>query len=138
MAGPKACAPLLLLILILVALLGGCSRPVAGSVTELTITDRVDADGRAILALTSLPVTAKTIHAVAVVGEARPGAQVQARWYLQSRLVQQSEPLTLPDQSARYIDFTLDRQGDGFPKGTYRVEVVLEGQPLGQGTFTII
>lgn len=121
-------------------LVAGCSLltkepPAIGS---LTVTDKVNERTREpIGAVSNFAPKPLQFFASAKVLNPRKGTRVQARWYYEDKLVDESD-VQFEATGDRYVAFNLvAAQDKPFPSGQYQVRLFLDGKPQQQLDFKV-
>lgn len=122
---------------------GGTVAPVGstaqGIVSGPVITDRVNQETQEPLTAPKLflPPTTDQIYA-AVNINVRAGQRLGARWYYEGRhQAHLDTTLDIPDNFRGWAAFNIGNGGQPWPKGSYRVEVLLDGQKQVETSFSV-
>lgn len=128
--GGSACRLLVLVLLVLVAACGP-SEPLKVSAVQT---------GKSLNSDNSIAVHAATFRPkdtmyVAVLTDARGSGRITVRWKLSSQLLHEvTREVSYNDQSATDFRF---QAADGFPPGTYTIEVLLDDQVVNTTTVRV-
>ena len=76
-----------------------------------------------------------TIYVSVKTEGAAQGARLQTRWYFNDKVVEESSDMISPSGPA-VTEFHLSKP-DGWPVGSYRIEVLLNGAPGGSKSFEV-
>ena len=78
---------------------------------------------------------ADTIYVSVKTDGAAQGAKLQTRWYFNDKVVEESSEMISPTGPA-VTEFHLSKP-DGWPVGSYKIEVLLNGAPAGSKNFEV-
>jgi hypothetical protein len=126
------------------ALAGAACRPggPAGSLrtSDVEVTDirlgRLVGEDKRVQEATDTFGPADTVYASVVTEGTAPEARLEARWsYGQTQVLEKTEQRIAP-QGIAVSEFHV-RNPAGWAPGTYQVEIVLDGSPVGARTFTV-
>ncbi|MGQ0643860.1 MAG: hypothetical protein ACT4P6_24175 [Gemmatimonadaceae bacterium] len=115
--------------------LGTVDTAAAVSVTEIDVGKSIAADKRLTAATTDF-MARDTIYAVVSTQGTAPSATLQARWTFEDGQVVDETTQTIAPTGPAVTEFHISKP-DGFPKGKYRVEILLNGTPAGTKEFTV-
>jgi len=131
---------IVMLVTVMALLLSGCGLvssdpPAIGS---LTLTNQVDEHTKAATTpLTTFPAQTSQFYASVHVLNPIKQTKVMARWYYDQKLVDEYE-LAFDVKGDRYVAFQLTSSaGKPFPAGSYKIEVLLDGQLAQQQEFRV-
>lgn len=118
-------------------LLAGCGAKVP-KVLSLTITDRVAEQTKEPgPAVQTFPTTAVRFYAVARVSGAVKDTKVHTRWFLEDKLIDETE-VVFDKEGTRWVAFSLTTSdGKPFPAGSYKVQVLLDGAAGPEANFKV-
>ncbi len=130
--------------LLLATLLAGCSllsrQP--PSVDPIAMTDQVDPKTRAPLrTVEAFPAGTKELFATVRVRNPVKGTKVEARWFYDKEGTGRYHPVesagvTFQEPGSRHVAFSLVTR-DGFPAGSYKVQVFLDGEMVREKRFRV-
>jgi hypothetical protein len=113
------------------------AAPAAAAVTITTIDvgKSIGADKRVTAPMTDFAAM-DTIYAVVSTTGSSPSANLQARWTGPDGAVIDETTQTIAPSGPAVTEFHISKP-DGFAKGNYRVEIMLNGTPAGSKDFTV-
>jgi len=110
-------------------------QPAPFSVTSISVGNAIGADKRVTSSATSFA-PGDTIYVSVASDGAAPSVTLMARWiYGEDQLINESTQ-TIAPTGPTVSEFHVSKP-DGWPAGTYKVEVVANGAPVGSQTFQV-
>lgn len=104
-------------------------------VTSVTLANAVDAGGRVAAPLTTF--TPKdTIYGVVAANAGKPNASITARWTYQGGQLVSEQVQTLKDLGPNISEFHISKP-DGFPPGTYALDILVDGKSVSTTSFSV-
>jgi hypothetical protein len=105
------------------------------AVTQVDLGKSVGADKRVTSSMTEFAPT-DTVYASVATSGSSPSATLQAKWTFEDGQVVDSSTQTIAPTGPAVTEFHISTP-DGFPKGKYRVEVMLNGMVASSKEFTV-
>ena len=109
----------------------GCSQPIAVETVQI---GRSLNEDQSIAAQTTTFKPNETIY-VSALNSARGFGTIKVRWFMGAQLLSEREK-QVKFQGAGATEFNIS-SATGFPVGDYRVEVFVDGQPVGTRNFDV-
>jgi len=110
-------------------------QPAPFSVTSISVGNAIGADKRVTSSGTSFA-PADTIYASVASDGAAPSVTLTARWIYGTDQIITESTQTIAPTGPTVSEFHVSKP-DGWPAGTYKVEVVANGAPAGSQTFEV-
>ena len=104
-------------------------------VTEVQLGSALGADKRVAEAKTAFTTKDTIFASVATEGTA-PNAELVAKWTFQDGQLVNETKRSIAPAGKEVTEFSIQKP-DGWPAGTYKVEITLNGKPADSKTFTV-
>lgn len=112
------------------------ATPAPVTVASVDLGNAVDAGGKKVTVPTTTFAAKDTIYAAVSTSGSAPTATVAAKWtYQDGQLVNESSQ-TIAPSGADVTSFHISKP-DGWPTGSYKVEITLDGKPAASKDFTV-
>lgn len=104
-------------------------------VTSVTLANAVDAGGHVAAPMTTF--TPKdTIYGVVAANAGKPNASITAHWTYQGGQLVSEQVQTLKDLGPNISEFHISKP-DGFPVGTYALDIMVDGKSVSTTSFNV-
>jgi hypothetical protein len=112
------------------------ASPASGAVrvSDIAVGRRINPD-KTVAETTGTFIPADTIYVSVKTDGAAQGVKLQTRWYFGDKVVEESTDMISPTGPA-VTEFHLSKP-DGWPAGSYKIEVLLNGAPVGTKNFEV-